>query len=512
MIVRELITRLGFDADQKKVNQFEASVKNLTRGLAALVAGASAASAAAFKLASDTAKYGDEVAKTSRVLGVGIEDLQRYRFAFDRVGVSQEQADSALKRFSVTLGQASQGMGKGAQVMNSLGIAMRGPNGELRSMSELMPEVMTALRGIRNESQRAAIAQELFGRGGADLVANLAGGGDELRALAAEFDALGGGLSGPQALAAEAFTDAMTNMQAALRGLRLQVGVRLMPIFQELIESFTNFMQVNRELIMARIHRAFEVLIGVMRVVLTVLRTFWRLIDGLARALGGWELTLRIVGIALVAVFGAKMITMIMGFVSAIQAAGGVMALMRIASLKLAAAMKMIPVFALIALIVLLIDEIYNWMHGNDTVIGRILGSWEEFKERVMGVFNAVGDAFSAMIDKIRGLWGDVTGWMASKIAGIIPQWLQRRLGFSADVNESVEMPDFGSMTPEIVASDMQAQDAGTVRNTTLTNTAEINITVPPGTTQEQVDSIRQEIDRAMERQIDNAALALEVR
>ena len=538
MIVRELITRLGFDADQKKVNQFDASIKNLTKALAALVAGASAATAAAFKLASDTARYGDEVAKTSRMLGVGIEELQRYRFAFDRVGVSQEQTDAALRRFNVTLGQASQGMGQGAQIFNMLGVAIRGPNGEMRSMQDLMPEVVTALRGITNESQRAAITQQLFGRSSAALVANLEGGGEELRALGAEFDALGGGLSGPQALAAEAFTDAMTNMQAAFRSLRLQVGARLMPIFQDLIESFTEFMQVNRELIMARIQRAFEILIGVMRVVMSVVRTLWRAIDGLAQTMGGWEVTLRIIGIALLAVFGAKMVTAIMGFVGAVNAAGGAMAIMRIASLKLAVAMKAIPLIAIIGLIVLLVDEIFNWMRGNDTVIGRILGSWEDFKDRVMGVFtavidaakafwaglvavfdntimrpiNAIADGFAAVIERVRGMWGEITQWMAGRIAGILPQWLQRRLGFTADAGEGFDMPDLSRITPESVANDMQSADGGDVRNTTLNNQADINITVPPGTTQEQVDSIRDQIDRAMERQIDNAALALEVR
>lgn len=624
MIVRELITRLGFDTDEKKVSKFEASVKNLTRGLAALVAGASAASAAAFKLASDTARYGDEVAKTSRVLGVGIEDLQRYRFAFDRVGVSQEQTDNALRRFNRTLGQASQGIGKGAQVMSMLGVAIRGPDGAMRSMSDVMPEVMTALRGITNESQRAAVAQELFGRRGEELVANLAGGGDELRALGAEFDALGGGLTGPQARAAEAFTDAMTNMQAALRAIRLQIGASLMPIFQDFIESFTNFLQINRELIMAKVHRAFEVLIKITRIFMTALRSIWRVVNGLANTMGGWEATLRIVSIALLSVFGAKMVIAIMGFVKAVSLANGAMAIMQIASIKLAAAMKKIPLILIIALIILLVEEIYNWMRGNDTVIGRVLGSWEDFKERLKNIFNAVvnaakafwnglvdifdmtigasvrafmdlwkavfgfvssaakafwggitsifdlaiirpitifwdtwkaifsfvteaaksfwasivsvfdgsimapiraiGNAFSAVMDRIRSMWGDVTQWMAGRIAGILPQWLQRRLGFTADVDGSgndsepmsfsgdgFDMPDLSDLTPESVAMDMQSE-GGDVRNTTLNNSAEINITVPPGTTREQVESIREQIDRAMERQIDNAALALEVR
>jgi hypothetical protein len=183
--------------------------------------------------------------------------------------------------------------------------------------------------------------------------------------------------------------------------------------------------------------------------------------------------------------------------------------------LKLAVAMKAIPLIALIGLILLLVDELFNWMRGNDTIIGKVLGSWEEFKQKLSNIFtailmpiHAIGDAFFDVMGRVRNMWDSVTSWMAERISGILPQWLQRRLGFSANY----EMPEPSSWSPEMVAADMQAQGGGDVRTTTLNNRADINITVPPGTTQEQVDSIRQEIDRAMERQIDNAALALEVR
>jgi len=551
MIVRELVTRLGFEADERKVKKFELSVKNLTKGLAALVAGATAASAAAFKLATSAARYGDEVAKTSRALGISTDDLQRYRFAFDRVGVSQQEADSALNRFNRTLGQASQGIGKGAQVMNMLGIAIRGPDGQMRSMSEIMPEVITQLRGITNEAQRAAITQELFGRGSANLVANLEGGGEQLKALGREFDALGGGLSGPQALAAEAFTDSMTNMQTAMKSLRLEVGARFMPIFQTLIESFTDFLTLNRELIMSRLERAFQILINVMRTLANVVRAVWRVIDGLAQTMGGWESTLRLVAIALIAVFGTKMVLAIMALVKGVGAASAAVGFLTVVTGKLALAMKAIPIFLIISAIALLVDELFNWVKGNETVIGRVLGSWEDFKAKIVNLFdsvveagkklwsdliavfdasiiqpiNALGDAFMSVMERIRGVWDSVTDYMREKIAGILPDWVKERLGFTTESSTSetrqsditINAPDFRTpliepISPIDVIRDMTPAGNSEVRNTTLNNRAEINITVPPGTTQEQVESIRDEVNRTIERQINNAALALEVR
>jgi len=298
MVIREFLTRLGFDADESKVRSFDGAVNKLAISLGAAVGIMTTAAAAAFKLASASAAYGDEVAKTARTIGISGQGLQEYRFAFDRLGVSQGEATAGLERFNRAIGRAAAGSTTEANAFARLGLNIRDADGELRSMEALLPEAADALAAITNESERAAMAQDLFGRSGGRLAMALASGGAEIERLREEFRLLGGGLSQDQLDAAEDFTDAMTNLRTVLNGLRLQIGAELMPVFQPLIEAFTQFMVMNRQIILSGARVFFQNLTeAIQRLVAAgqeVLSWFGRIFEAINRLSGSekWALAL----------------------------------------------------------------------------------------------------------------------------------------------------------------------------------------------------------------------------
>ena len=375
MIVRELITRLGFDADDQKVSRFDRRVANLKKTVVATSAAFVAAAGAAAKLAVDTARYGDEVAKTSRQLGLASEELQEYRFAFDRLGVSQGQADAALERFNRRLGQAREGTGQARDRFEDLGISLRDSEGEFRGMSDLLPEVADAMSQAEDAAQQAAIAQDFFGRSGGRLAMALAEGGDEIRDLREEFRLLGGGLTNEQTKAAELFTDSMTNMRTVLSGLRLQIGARLMPIFQPMMDAFTEFLVLNRELILERAHRAFDLIT--------------ESIGRLGRLMG------RIWGV-------------ITGFVDTLNnliPRGGDAA---VAIAALAAAFRRFPGVVILLGIVAALDDISAWMEGQPSLIERFLGPYDEFIARIHELRDAVAEFFGIEPERLVEILGDI--------------------------------------------------------------------------------------------------------
>ena len=77
MVVRELLTRLNFEADQSKIDKFENSIGNLTKGLALLVTGATAAAAAMFSFATASARQSKEIDKGARLAGMNVEEFQK---------------------------------------------------------------------------------------------------------------------------------------------------------------------------------------------------------------------------------------------------------------------------------------------------------------------------------------------------------------------------------------------------------------------------------------------------
>ena len=383
MIVREFLTRLGFEADDRKVKSFDDRVRQLRNGLVLLVGAATTASAAAFKLANDTARYGDQLSKTADRLGITTDALERLRFAAERSGVQQQTLEMALQRMTRRLSEAAAGGGEAQKAIQELGL-------DAQALGNMTPDqamntLADALSGVENQSERVRLAFKFFDSEGVALLNMIGEGSEEVRRLGEEFERLSGGLTGDQSKAAVVFTDAMTDMQIALKGLRLQIGAQLMPVFQPMIEAFTEFLVVNRELILERVHRAFEIMIDVMR-------TLGRLIGGVV---DGFQF---LAGI--------------------LQDNEGTAILLATALATIASRFGLIRRVLRIFLAALVLDDIIAWVNGQDSLIEKLLGSYEEFGEKVQWVIDKMGGLERA-INIVLGLalarwaWGASFGFFA---------------------------------------------------------------------------------------------------
>lgn len=106
-------------------------------------------------------------------LGVSTDALQAYRLAAAQSGVEAEQFDSALQRLTGQLGQARAGSDEAIDRFDRLGVKILDARGQLRPVSDLLPEVARGLLSVSSETERNALAQEFFGRSGARVVTML---------------------------------------------------------------------------------------------------------------------------------------------------------------------------------------------------------------------------------------------------------------------------------------------------------------------------------------------------
>lgn len=424
MIIRELITRLGFDTDERAVRSYEQQMRGLRNTLVAVTAAATAVAGALTTIAAQTARAGDEVAKTAREFGVGTRELQQYRFAMDRLGVSEGEATAGMQRLSRSIGQARQGTGPAASTFDRLGISLDNADGSARSMSELLPDLSDAFAGVDDASERAALSQEIFGRSGGRMASALAAGGDELRDLMARFDTLGGGISEEGTANAEAFTDALTDMRTGISGLRFMIGEMLMPAITDIVNGVVDWYVANRDLVRQNLARVVEVLVNALRALWGMISTVLGAINTVVQAFGGWESVLRLAASALMALVAIKAAGFFIALGAAALAAGGAMALLRIAMLK-------IPFFAILAGLALIIDDLWRWVEGNESVVGRLLGTWEDFRDRwaqslsrITALFgewrDGLSDLLSGVIDLISGI---LTGDFVRAWDGIVGIW-----------------------------------------------------------------------------------------
>jgi len=130
--------------------------------------------------------------KAARDAGQDVEELQGLQRGFSRnARVSTEEVTRAFVDFNARVGQAANGQGDLARVVQRYGIELRGANGQMRSQSELLREIAERIRRARSESERGAIGRAAFGEAGLRMAQAMAGGADAINDMVNEARAAG---------------------------------------------------------------------------------------------------------------------------------------------------------------------------------------------------------------------------------------------------------------------------------------------------------------------------------
>lgn len=507
MIVRELVTRLGFDADDRSVQSYDRTVKDLRASLLRVVAAATAVSGALFGLAQASASYGDEVAKTSRQLGISTDALQAYRFAFERAGVSSQELTSNLERFQRRLGQAQQGTGAAADAYRQLGFEIEGARFQGVQTEEAFREVIHRIADLDSETRQAAVASDLFGRSGMRLVGAIRDMDGDIDGLVDRFKELHGGLGDAELAMAEDFQDAMLDMRTAVNGLRLQLGAELMPAIAAIVEGITDWVVANREIIMQRMSAVINGLRVAIMALWTALSAFVSLLSLAVDHLGGFERVATLAGLALAVLVSARMVTGVINLTRALRSAAIAMA-----AFQLSASIIPLLIAAIGVAAYLILTDIHGWMQGHPSAIEGVIGKYEEWEDTI--------EQIKWLVDQLGAAWNTVAGIIdtinekTQELVNMMPDWLQDSLRFVADVDREVSpfrgggfmgqtREDFRNMflVEETQPADIFSPEPinpwpGAGYMAPKVEFGDVNITVPEGTTQQQSEEMMRQFDQ----------------
>jgi Skp family chaperone for outer membrane proteins len=242
-VIGALRVNLGIDSAE-----FTAGLKKAQSGLAgfgktAAVGFAAAATAAvaagtalafAGKSAIDAA---DNLSKAAQKAGVTTEALSRLKYAADFSDVSLETLSGGLQKLSKNMADVASGKGgSAATALSALGISVQDASGVLRNSDVVFADIADKFSRLEDGSTKTALAIQLFGRSGADLIPLLNSGRDGLRQMADESDRLGLTISTSTGRAAEQFNDTLTKVGKILDGVAMKVAEAALPSLQALAD------------------------------------------------------------------------------------------------------------------------------------------------------------------------------------------------------------------------------------------------------------------------------------
>ena len=393
MVVRELLALIGFKVDKKSqrgVDSAMGALKKAALSLAAIFASGKLIQGIN-NLVVNTAKLGDQIAKTSKQIGVNAQALQELQFAANLAGASNQDVSTSLRILQKSALEASDGVKSYQDDFRRLGVTVTDGNGQLKSAEQLLIELSDGFQNLSSDTERTALAQTLLGRSGTKLIPLLNQGTAAIEAQRKRARELGEIYDSDLLKASEDLVDAERERSGAFRGLANIVGKILIPIWTESNKLITRLAITMR----GPLTRAVKIVVAIFSAVGNILLTVakgWILISDLvvqaARDYLGINQTLTrtvIIIAALAAILGLPVV--LLGLIG--------------------------------AAIALIIDDFITMGEGGESVTGTLIQGFSDLVDSLGGVGAAIQQVLANAIE----FWLEALGvseGTAEKIADAI--------------------------------------------------------------------------------------------
>lgn len=419
MIVRELVTLLSFKTDGASLQRAERRVDALSKRFGRIGK-------------SLTTKV------TLPILAIGVasvksaSDVQQLHVAFSTMLGSEEAASNMIKDltdFAVKTPFTINGVQQSAKQLLAMGISSDKLLPTLKSLGDVSAGLSVPISRIAMNYGQVATLGRLMGRdlkdfavAGVPIVSELA------KMLNVSKSAIGDMVSKGQIsfpMVEEAFKR-MSSQGGRFANLMDKQSKTIGGMFSNLLDSL---IKVARELGFAIID---TIHLG------GVLKLLTGAVSGLANWLKDLNPSIRklIVGLfTLTALLGPVLI----GLSLMSKALLLVRSTLRLATgeaIGFQAALFWIPavIIAIIALLWIFIDDLIVWMHGGDSVLGKVLGSWDNFKNGIVSVMDFIkkylGLAWEFVLNIFKGSIDFIKALMGPSLVGKIKGGFESMINF----------------------------------------------------------------------------------
>lgn len=324
MIVRELVTRLGFKTDHAAIARAErgfASIKRMALGVTAATA---AIGGVLFAITKNIIDTGDRLDEAAQSAGMGTTELQRLGHSAKMSGVEMDSLVTAAGRASRNISDAAKGTGTAKDAFAALGIKLKDGHGKLRAVDDVMMQVADKFEKMPDGTKKTALAIDLFGRAGAALIPMLNQGSKAIKEQGDELEALGGVLSPALIKRAAAVADQIDKLKMAWLGVKVAIAEGVLPVLEGLFKKWLEWLKdpENQKLMREKIAHAMEVLGSAAKVLLKIIEKLGDAFNWVSDKVGGSENALY----GLAAAMGAVMATNFVFAIANIASAAGMVA------------------------------------------------------------------------------------------------------------------------------------------------------------------------------------------
>jgi phage-related protein len=159
--------------------------------------------------------------------GVAVETL-------DKFGKAANDSGSSLDEVAKAMGKLAKGIvdpaSKASEALKSIGVSSTDAQGKIRGVDAIMLDLADKFSKMPDGVQKTALAMEIFGKSGANIIPMLNEGKDALNEYSATID-------GKMAAAADKFNDSINKVTSSISGPFNQAVTALLPTITKLAEG-----------------------------------------------------------------------------------------------------------------------------------------------------------------------------------------------------------------------------------------------------------------------------------
>lgn len=245
--VDSVASKLGIkipDGAKKALN----GIEGLSAGTVAKMAAAAGAIAAVVKVVTElhemtvsVAADVDQLLTDSMTTGLSTRTLQELEYAENLIDVSVGTITGSLTKLTRNMKSANDGNAAMAESFAKLGVSITNEvDGSLRPAEDVFYDIIDVLGQYENETERNAVAMELFGKSAQEINPLIVQGSGALREYAEEAQNLGYILTDEELAALGAVDDAYQRMNLTIDAAKKQIAADFAPASEAAMKLFSD--------------------------------------------------------------------------------------------------------------------------------------------------------------------------------------------------------------------------------------------------------------------------------
>ena len=214
-----------------KLDGVSSKLGGAAKAMAPVSAAAGVLGGALVATAKKTADHTDEIDKMSQKLGMSRTAYQEWDYVLSQAGTDINSMMMGMKTMTNKVDDCARAGSTAGTAFGELGISWADLKG--KSREDIFALTIERLQGCQDETKRAALANDLFGKSGQNLAPLLNEGAEATEALKQAARDYGFVLDDEAIDAGVAFTDAMDTMKRSLQTVGVALGTAVMPVLTD---------------------------------------------------------------------------------------------------------------------------------------------------------------------------------------------------------------------------------------------------------------------------------------